>query len=92
MTPNAITKAAALVSAVAAAELPRRAGPAFPLQPRLTVTEISGGSGYSAVPDLCTLNVDVRLTPAFDAAAAEALLRSLAAEVDAAWPGTRPTR
>ena len=56
------------------------------------MTEISGGTGYSAVPDLCTLNVDVRLTPAFDAAAAEALLRSLAADVDAAWPGTQPTQ
>ncbi len=92
MTPNAITKAAALVSAVAAAELPHFVAPAFPLQPRLTVTEISGGTGYSAVPDLCTLNVDARLTPAFDAAAAEALLRSLAADVDAAWPGTQPTQ
>jgi succinyl-diaminopimelate desuccinylase len=56
------------------------------------VTEISGGHGYSAVPDLCTLKVDVRLTPAFDAAAAEALLRSVAAELDAAWPGTHPTQ
>ena len=91
-TPNAITKAAALVSSLAGAELPAGAEPAFPLPPRLTVTEISGGTGYSAVPDLCTVKVDVRLTPAFDATAAEALLRSLAAEMDAAWPGTEPTR
>ena len=41
---------------------------------------------------MCTLNVDVRLTPALDATAAEALLRSLADAVDAAWPGTQPTR
>jgi succinyl-diaminopimelate desuccinylase len=44
------------------------------------------------VPDVCTVKVDVRLTPAFDAIAAEALLRSVAAEVDAAWPGAEPTR
>jgi succinyl-diaminopimelate desuccinylase len=44
------------------------------------------------VPDVCTVKVDVRLTPAFDATAAEALLRSVAAEVDAAWPGAEPTR
>lgn len=92
MTPNAITKAASLVSALAGAALPASAGPDFPLPARLSVTEISGGTGYSAVPDLCTLNVDVRLTPAFDAAAADALLRSLVAGVDAAWPGTWPTR
>ena len=92
ITPNAITKAASLASALASAELPDSTGPDFPLPPRLTVSEITGGSGYSAVPDLCTLNVDVRLTPALDATAAEALLRSLADAVDAAWPGTQPTR
>lgn len=92
MTPNAITKAGELVSALASAELTADATPDFPLQPRVTVTEIAGGNGYSAVPDLCTCNVDVRLTPAFDATAAETLLRSAAARVDAAWPGTRPTR
>jgi succinyl-diaminopimelate desuccinylase len=91
-TPNAITKAAALVTSLAGAKLPLGAEPAFPLPPRLTVTEITGGAGYSAVPDLCTVKVDVRLTPAFDATAAEARLRSLATEVDAAWPGTEPTR
>jgi succinyl-diaminopimelate desuccinylase len=90
-TPNAISKAAALVSALAGAKLPARPEPTFPLSPRLTVTEINGGDGYSAVPDVCSLKVDVRLTPGFDAAAAEALLRSLIAEVDAAWPGTHPT-
>ncbi len=71
MTLNAITKAAVLVSVLADAELPADAGPDFPLPPRLTVTEVADGSGYTAVPDLCTLNVDVRLTPAFDIAAAE---------------------
>jgi len=91
MTPNAITKAAQLVSVLAGAELPTGAGPDFPLLPRLTVTEVAGGSGYTTVPDLCTLNVDVRLTPAFDIAAAENTLRVLTDQVDAAWPGTRRT-
>ena len=52
MTPNAITKAAALVAALSGAELPADTGPDFPLPPRLTVTEVAGGSGYSTVPDL----------------------------------------
>lgn len=55
--PNAITKATRLVSALADAELPAGAGPDFPLPPRLTVTEVAGGSGYTTIPDLCTLNV-----------------------------------
>jgi succinyl-diaminopimelate desuccinylase len=61
------------------------------LPPRLTMTEVAGGSGYSTVPDLRTLNVDVRLTSAWAAAAAETLLRSVADQVDVAWPGTRRT-
>lgn len=90
-TPSAIAKAAELVTRLHQAELPGPAGPTFPLPARLTVTAISGGDGYSAVPDLCTLNVDVRLTPALGERDALALLRSAAAEADAAWPGTRPT-
>lgn len=91
VTSNAIAKAAGLVSSLAGAILAGSAGPEFPLPPRLTVTEITGGMGYSTVPDLCALNVDVRLTPAFGDQDALALLRSLAAEADAAWPGTPAT-
>jgi hypothetical protein len=43
------------------------------------------------VPDLCTVNVDVRLTPALDDLAVVALLRGAAARTDAAWPETPPT-
>ncbi|MFF0467540.1 M20 family metallopeptidase [Micromonospora zamorensis] len=89
-TPNAIVKAAALVRELGAAALP---GPVagFPPAPKLTVTAISGGEGYSVVPDLCTLNVDVRLTPALDDRAGEALLRACVKAVDHAWPDTAPT-
>ncbi|MEU1882735.1 M20/M25/M40 family metallo-hydrolase [Streptosporangium sp. NPDC020072] len=90
-TPNAIAKAAALIGALGDAELPETAGDDFPLPARLTVTAITGGEGYSTVPDLCTLNVDVRLTPALDDQASENLLRGCVAAVDAAWPGTQPT-
>jgi succinyl-diaminopimelate desuccinylase len=61
------------------------------LPAKLTVTAIGGGEGYSMVPDLCTVNVDIRLTPALDDPAAAALLRDAAAGTDAAWPGTPPT-
>ncbi|MFD0887102.1 M20 family peptidase, partial [Streptosporangium algeriense] len=84
--------AAALIGALGDAELPGTAGDDFPLSARLTVTAIAGGEGYSTVPDLCTLNVDIRLTPALDGQASENLLRGCATAVDAAWPGTRPTR
>jgi succinyl-diaminopimelate desuccinylase len=91
VTPSAIAKATQVVSALTEAVLPPTAGPDFPLPARVTVTEIIGGTGYTAVPDLCTLKVDVRLTPAFDDQAALALLDTIIAKADADWPGTRPT-
>jgi succinyl-diaminopimelate desuccinylase len=61
------------------------------LPPKLTVTAIRGGEGYSIVPDRCNLLVDVRLTPAFPTTAAEGLLARLTADVDRTWPTARAT-
>lgn len=58
---------------------------------RLTVTAVNGGGGYSAVPDLCRLNVDVRLTPALDVTAAVKLLQARIDALDRAWPSTPAT-
>lgn len=90
-TPSAIEKAAHLVRVLSAAELPAGASDEFPLHGKLTVTAVAGGEGYSVTPDLCTLNVDIRTTPAFDSDAAASLLEHLVAGIDAAWTGTRPT-
>lgn len=90
-TPNAINKAADLVRALSAMQLPDPISPDFPLSGKVTVTAIEGGQGYSVTPDLCTLNVDIRTTPAFDGDAARDLLEHLVGGVDAAWPDTRPT-
>jgi succinyl-diaminopimelate desuccinylase len=91
-TPSAIAKAAALVSALHDTPLPEADDEGFPLPPRLTVTSIVGGEGYSTVPDLCTSNVDIRLTPAFRDQVALELLRATARSVDAVSPDTQPTR
>jgi succinyl-diaminopimelate desuccinylase len=90
-TPSAIAKAAALIQDLGATPLPGSAGPEFPLPPRLTVTAVAGGEGYSNVPDLCTFNVDIRLTRLLDDRAAAKLLQARAVAVDEAWPGTQPT-
>jgi succinyl-diaminopimelate desuccinylase len=91
VTPSAIAKAAELVTRLHEAELSGPAEPGFPLPARLTVTAISGGEGYSVVPDLCVVNVDVRLTPVFDSEAALATIREAAAATDYDWPGTQAT-
>lgn len=90
-TPSAIEKAAHLVRALSAAELPDNTNAEFPLPGKLTVTAMAGGEGFSVTPDLCTLNVDIRVTPTFDSETAARLLEQLVAGVDDAWPGTRPT-
>jgi succinyl-diaminopimelate desuccinylase len=87
---NAILKAARLVQALDAATLPTSTTDAFPLPPSLTVTGISGGESFSTVPDRCDLNVDIRLTPNFDAAKARDLLQAAVDDVDAAHPATAP--
>jgi succinyl-diaminopimelate desuccinylase len=90
-TAGAIAKAADLIRELRDVPLPGPTDPGFPLPARLTVTAISGGEGYSMVPDLCSVNVDIRLTPALDDAAAAALLTRAVANVDAAWPATPRT-
>jgi hypothetical protein len=39
--------------------------PAFRAPPKLSVTAIHGGEGYTITPDLCGVNVDARTTPDF---------------------------
>jgi succinyl-diaminopimelate desuccinylase len=90
-TPSAIEKAAHLIRALSAADLPGPASPEFPLPGKLTVTAIEGGQGYSVTPDLCTLNVDIRTTPDFDDHGAADFLAGIVGELDDTWPGTRPT-
>lgn len=88
---NAVVKAAALTETLAHLELPHEQDPDFWFGPKVTVTEIHGGHGYSVVPDACTMAVDVRLTPSCDAAWAESLIRGSCRAVDEAMPGGGPT-
>ncbi|MFI1060356.1 M20/M25/M40 family metallo-hydrolase [Streptomyces spororaveus] len=94
---GAITRAARLVQLLDAAELPGVGdgdgdGSGIPLPPKLTVTAITAGQGFSVTPGLCSLNVDIRLTPSFDAGDAETLVRKATAELDAELPGPLPTQ
>lgn len=88
---NAIVRAAALVRRLSECQPPPDSDDDFPLAPKITVTGIDGGEGYSIVPDRCTLSVDVRLTPRHDAAWAEQLLRELCRSLDDSIPSRQPT-
>lgn len=88
---NAIEKASVLVELLRRAELPKAAD-TFPHDPSLTVTAIAGGEGFSTVPDLCSVKVDLRLTPSFDDDSARELLRTCAERVDSKIPTPAATR
>jgi succinyl-diaminopimelate desuccinylase len=87
--PNAVLKAADLVRMLAGAPLSDDGD--FPVPPKLTVTHIEGGAGFSVVPDVCRIGVDVRLTEAFDAGIAEKLLHDAVEQLDAVWVDSRPS-
>lgn len=88
---NAVVKAAALVRRLADCDLTPDADGDFPLPPKVTVTGIHGGQGYSIVPDRCTVSVDIRLTPRHDATWADGLVREVCRLLDETMPSRRPT-
>ncbi len=79
---NALTKAAAFALKVADAAFPPTHDPAFPFGPAATVTHLSGGEGFSVVPDRATCHVDIRLTRAFDGEQAARWLDGIVQAVD----------
>jgi succinyl-diaminopimelate desuccinylase len=86
-----VVKASELVAALGASRFEGPTSNEFPLQPRVSVTAIHGGEGYTVTPDRCVVSVDARTTPAFDSEAALQLISGGAAEVDRRWPGTSST-
>jgi succinyl-diaminopimelate desuccinylase len=87
---NAVVKAAVLVTALDNQPLPG-ASEGARLPSKLTVTAVHGGEGFSTIPDLCTVNVDIRLAPGFDPDAARGLLTTVVRAVDDRLPSSRPT-
>jgi len=88
---NAAVKAAELVTALSNARLPAETDADFAIGPKLTVTGIEGGKGFSMVPDKFVVRVDLRLTPSFTQAHAVELIENTVRQVDAAKPMSRPT-
>src|SRR5882762_9328671 len=88
---NAVLRAAALSQQLAELALPADGDSGFPLPPQLTVTAIQGGQSDSLVPDSCALNIDVRLTPAFDERAVGTAVGRVVAAFDRQAPEVAAT-
>lgn len=89
---NAVGKLARLILALEEAELPAEPGGPFAFGPRVTVTQIDGGEGFSVVPDRAACSVDIRLTPGFGGDAASRWLAPIVERFEArvepvdSWP------
>ena len=88
---NAVSRALALGQRLQALPLPA-GDDDFALPPQVTITGMrGGGEGFSQIPDLCELKLDMRLTPTFTDAAAREAVRSVVGEVDAQCPQVQRT-
>lgn len=78
---NALLRAADIVGSLSVQPV-SGADAEFNKQPKVTVTEIHGGDGFSVVPSTAVVKVDTRLTPKFNEAAADKHIRAIVKEHD----------
>lgn len=88
---NAAIRAAQLATLLDDSPMPEPAADGFPLPPKLTVTEIHSGAGFTTVPDHAVVAVDIRLTDILDATDARQLINKAVGELDTDHPTRRPT-
>lgn len=89
---NAIAKLARIVSALEEAPLPDAEPGPFSFGPRVSVTAIEGGEGFSVIPDRAACSIDIRLTPSFGAGEAARWLAAVVERCDRLWPSPQATR
>ncbi|HEY4350118.1 MAG TPA: M20/M25/M40 family metallo-hydrolase [Paraburkholderia sp.] len=90
---NAAVRGGALANALHDMPLPHIDDKTFERQAQLTVTGIAAGDGgFTAVPDRCELNVDIRLTPRFDARHARDLIADAIRAHDIAYTASPPNK
>jgi succinyl-diaminopimelate desuccinylase len=83
---NAIVKSSLLINSLNLIKLNEFSDEHFELSPKISVTEIAGGKGYSIIPDRCTIKVDIRLTPTFGHLEARRMLSQSLAMIDNQMP------
>ena len=88
---NAVEKAAELVRLICSHRTPGSVDRALGLPPKITVTKIVGGEGYSIIPDSCAIGVDVRLTTTFDEVSGKKIIEAAVEQVDEWLSSTLPT-
>ena len=87
---NAVLRAMRLIQTLDSPAL-KAVDPHLGLPGKASVTRINAGTdgSWSVVPDVCHVDVDVRLTTLFQQSDAEALLRGLVNDLDREYPAPR---
>lgn len=80
---NALVRAAGIITDLSQHPPATDTDSDFDKQPKVTVTGVAGGDGYSVVPSKATIKIDTRLTPLFNEAAADKYIRDTVAAHDA---------
>jgi succinyl-diaminopimelate desuccinylase len=88
---NAVVRSAHLITALTAHTQPGPLDPELGLSPRLTVTAVHGGQGYSITPDRCDIDVDIRLTTSYTRENAQDLIENTVTTFDAQYPTGSPS-
>jgi succinyl-diaminopimelate desuccinylase len=79
---NSIVKAAQLIDKLNKIKFDEEADPYFKFGPKITVTKINGGEGFSVIPSKCTVSIDIRLTPGFNIDIAKSTLKNIIYDID----------
>jgi len=89
---NAIIKANLFITKLNNASITKSKNAYFTYGPKITITKICGGDGFSVLPSECCVYLDIRLTPDFEKQNAYDLISILTDEIDLNYDKKYSTR
>lgn len=63
----------------------------YQMSPKITVTAMHGGGGYTSYADSCSVNIDARLVPGFEAREFRSIVADLVRQCDEKFPFEKST-
>lgn len=89
---SAIDKTYFFLTLLRKKKIPSKLDKSFGHSPKMTITSIESGTGFSIYPAASTINIDFRLTPTFDEKQAKLYLSTRLKELDKAMPSSLKSR
>ncbi|MFA8451910.1 MAG: M20 family metallopeptidase [Bacteroidales bacterium] len=86
---NAINKATEFIDYVSKINLETQVSKDFNIPPRISITEINGGIGFSQIPNICTIKLDFRLNSIVDINKAREIIVDAVNNCDQNYPNSK---